>query len=170
MRRRTLSAITRVAGGGTPRSGRAISAARSIPSASANSSSASSSGVSQPAARSASTAAASSGADELSRLELSQLLLGLERCGEVVEVAGEEGRDVVLRDVHPVVGDPVLGEVVGADLVGALAGADLGHPLRGLLGLLGLHLALEQPRPQDPHRLLPVLELGLLVLHGHLKP
>src|SRR5207302_7573234 len=66
---------------------------------------------------------------------------------------------------YAVVGEAVLGEVVGADLLGALAGADLGAARGGLLGLLPLALQLVEPRAQDAHRLVLVLELRLLVLH-----
>ena len=63
------------------------------------------------------------------------------------------------------VGHAPLREVVGADLLGALARAHLraalGRDLRRLLG----QLALVQAGAQHPHRLLPVLKLGLLVLH-----
>ena len=58
-------------------------------------------------------------------LEGAALVLGGQRLGELVEVALEDLVEPVLRQLDPVVGDAVLGEVVGADLLGALAGADL---------------------------------------------
>src|SRR5215218_9476794 len=66
-----------------------------------------------------------------------------------------------------VVGDPVLGEVVGPDALGAVQRADLRAPLGGQLGLLLGDGPVQQPGPQHPHGLLAVLDLGLLVLHGH---
>ena len=73
--------------------------------------------------------------------------------------------EVVRGELDPVVGDPALGEVVGADLLRALARAHLGAALGGDLRLLLRELLLVEARAQDPHRLLAVLELGLLVLH-----
>ena len=56
-------------------------------------------------------------------------------------------------------------EVVGADLLRALAGADLRAAVGGELGLLLGELGLVEPRAQDLHRALAVLQLRLLVLH-----
>ena len=64
-----------------------------------------------------------------------------------------------------VVGHAPLGEVVGPDLLRALAGADLGAPVGGQLGLLLGDLGLVEPRAQDLERALAVLQLRLLVLH-----
>ena len=77
----------------------------------------------------------------------------------------QDAVEVVRGVLDPVVGDPALGEVVGADLLGPLAAADLGLALGGDLRLLFGDLLLEQSRPQHPHRLVAVLQLGLLVLH-----
>src|SRR5207302_5822375 len=93
------------------------------------------------------------------------LLLGLERGGEVVQLAGEDGGQVAAREPDAVVGDAVLREVVGADLLGPLAGADLRAALGGELGLLRGELALVKARAEYAQRLLAVLELRLLVLH-----
>src|SRR5215210_5692237 len=62
---------------------------------------------------------------------------------------------------------PSLREVVGADLRGAVARPDL-RLTEGalLLGTLA-HLAFQEAGLQDPHGLLLVLELALLVLAGH---
>src|SRR3954465_6383710 len=95
-------------------------------------------------------------------LELAALLIGLQRGGELVELAGEHGRDVPARELDAVVGHPVLREVVGADLLRARPGADLRLALRGQLGLLRCELHLVEPRAQYAHRLLAVLKLGLL--------
>src|SRR5918997_2325232 len=62
------------------------------------------------------------------------------------------------------VGDAALREVVGADLRRTVAGADLGQTHRAFLLLALAHLPFEEAAPQDPHRLLLVLELALLVL------
>ena len=70
-------------------------------------------------------------------------------------------------ELDPMVGHAVLGEVVGADLLGPLPRPHLGPPGRRLL-LLRLLLGLaEEPGSQIPHGLLPVLELGPLLLGGH---
>src|SRR5919107_2846829 len=65
------------------------------------------------------------------------------------------------------VGDTSLREVVCTDLRRAVAGADL-RLAEGpfLLGPFA-HLAFQEPGLQDPHGLLLVLELALLVLAGH---
>src|SRR5205085_7409492 len=59
------------------------------------------------------------------------------------------------------------GEVVRADLLRTLARADLRAACRVELGPLPLELALVEARTQDAHRLVAVLQLGLLVLHRH---
>src|SRR5204863_2091741 len=125
---------------------------RSTSAPSRRSSSASSRGVSQPA--SASRRAASLTDREGAGLELAALLIGLQRGRELVELAGENGRDVPARELHAVVGHAVLGEVVGADLLGARAGPDLRLTLGRELGLLRRELHLVEPRAQDAHRLL----------------
>jgi hypothetical protein len=86
-------------------------------------------------------------------------LLGLQCGRQLVQLAAQDLVDAVDGDVDPVVGDPVLGEVVGADLLRALAGAHLGAAVGGQLGLLLGPRPLVEPRPQDAHRLLAVLEL-----------
>src|SRR5262245_40462535 len=134
-------------------------------------------GVSQPASartrppswsasRTVTPGAGSSGGP----LEGTPALLGGERLGELVEVAGEDLVELVDRQFDAMVGDPVLREVVRADLLRALPGADLGAPRFRDLRLLALALDLVEPRPQDPHCLLLVLELRLLVLHRDDEP
>src|SRR3954471_4563960 len=132
---------------------RAIRRSRSAPSR--KSSSASSRGVSQPA--SASRRAASLTDGEGAGLELAALLIGLQRGRELVELAGENGRDVAARELHAMVGHAVLREVVGADLLGPGAGADLRAAVGRQLGLLRRELLLVEPRAQDAHRLLAIL-------------
>src|SRR5207245_5281302 len=65
------------------------------------------------------------------------------------------------------VGDAVVLEVVRADFLGPVAAADHAAPLRTDRFLLFRELHLIQPRPQDSHRLLFVLQLRLLVLDAH---
>ena len=98
-------------------------------------------------------------------LEGAAAVLGLERVGELLEVAVEDLVEAVDRVLDAVVGEPVLGEVVGADLLRALARPDLRAPGRRLLRLLALALGLVEARAEHAHRLLLVLELRLLVLH-----
>src|ERR671913_1590843 len=94
-------------------------------------------------------------------------LLGGEGLGELFEVAAEGGLEVVGGDADAMVGDASLREVVRTDLRRAVAGADL-RLAEGAF-LLGpfAHLAFQEPGLQDPHGLLLVLELALLVLAGH---
>ena len=66
------------------------------------------------------------------------------------------------------VGDPALAVVVRADLLRALAGADLRAAVGRQLGLLLGQGPLVQACAQDAHRLLAVLQLGLLILHRDL--
>src|SRR5205085_1645913 len=54
-------------------------------------------------------------------LERGPLLLGGESVRELAELTLEHAVELVHRELDPVVGDPVLGEVVGADLLRALA-------------------------------------------------
>ena len=103
-------------------------------------------------------------------LEPRALLLGRERGRELAQVAAEDLVEVVGGELDPVVGDPALGEVVGADLLRALAGADLRAAVGGDLGPLLLERPLVEPRAQHLHRLLPVLQLRLLVLHRDHDP
>ena len=130
----------------------------------ATSHSASTRGVSTPAAASRRSASASASARGHCS-ERAPPVVGRERLGELVELALEDPVELVHGQLDAVVGDPVLGEVVGADLLRALARADLRAPRRVELGPLALELALVEPRAQDAHRLLAVLQLRLLVLH-----
>src|SRR5215218_8552561 len=88
--------------------------------------------------------------------------LGRQRVGELRQLSLEDAVELVLREPDPVVGDPVLREVVGADLLGAVARADLRPARRVELGALALELLFVEPRAQDAHRLLAVLQLRLL--------
>ena len=54
-------------------------------------------------------------------LERAAALVGLQRGGELVELAGQHGVQVVLRQPDAVVGDPALAVVVGPDPLGAVA-------------------------------------------------
>ena len=64
------------------------------------------------------------------------------------------------------VGDAVLRKVVGANLLRAIAASD--HPFArgGQLGFALLPLDVVEARLQDFERLLPILDLRLLVLTG----
>ena len=99
--------------------------------------------------------------------QLARPLVRHERVGQLGEVARQHLVELVEGEVDAVVGDPVLLVVVGADLVGAAAGADLAAALGRHLGGLAVLLGLQQACPQHHHRLGPVLDLRLLVLHGH---
>src|SRR5437764_391703 len=90
---------------------------------------------------------------------------GRQRLGELVELALEDPVELVNRELDPVVREPVLGEVVGADFLRALAGTNLRVAGRVELRSLPLELPLVEARAQHAHRLLPVLQLRLLVLH-----
>ncbi len=92
-------------------------------------------------------------------------LVGRQRLGELVEATLQDPVELMDGQLDPVVGEPVLGEVVRADLLGPLAGADLRVAGGAELGAPPLELALVEARAQHAHRLLPVLELRLLVLH-----
>src|SRR5215210_3081436 len=94
-------------------------------------------------------------------------LLGGESLGELFEVAAEGGFEVVGGDADAVVGDASLREVVCADLRRAIAGTDL-RLAEGAF-LLGpfAHLTFQKSGLEDPHGLLLVLQLTLLVLAGH---
>src|SRR2546423_7294231 len=103
-------------------------------------------------------------------LELLPALVGGERIGELVEVSLENLIEAVAGVLDPVVRHPPLREVVGAHLLRALTRADLRPAIRGELLLLLAQRVLIEPRAQHPHRALPVLELGLLVLHRDHDP
>src|SRR5215212_7061206 len=115
-------------------SGSRCSAARSTPIAAASMTSASSRGDSTRAARSGMVALSTasrtvmpvlggSAFEPLAALEVPQ------RIGELVELAGEDGVEIVGRVPDAMVGHAPLGEVVGADLLRPLARADLGAAL-----------------------------------------
>src|SRR5262245_21796198 len=102
--------------------------------------------------------------------ELLALLPIPKRVDQLVQVALEDGREAVQREIDPVVGDPTLRKVLGADPLAPLAGPDLapaiGSDGRGLF-VLG---ALEQTSPEHPHGLCPILDLRPLVLARHYEP
>src|SRR5262245_21901173 len=84
--------------------------------------------------------------------------------GQLVEVAGDDGVELVEVEVDAVVGDAVLREVVGADALAAVAGADLAAALLGALAVQRLLLPLVQPATQDAQGPVVVLVLAALVL------
>src|SRR5215210_3979087 len=94
-------------------------------------------------------------------------LLGGESLGKLVELAVQDGLEVVGGDADTVVGYAPLREVVGADLRRAVTGPDLREPHCSFLLPALAHLTLQEARAQYPERLLLVLELALLVLAGH---
>src|SRR5262249_36409721 len=148
---------------------------RETPSTSARSSSASSRGVSLPPAPIAVSAPCSASRTEVPPpacatallrssgrglgLEAPPALVGLQRGGDLVELALEHLVEVVDGDLDSVVGDPALAVVVGPDLLSTVASADLRAAVRGELGLLFGERALVQPRAKHPKSLVPVLEL-----------
>src|SRR5262249_29095879 len=68
---------------------------------------------------------------------------------------------------YSVIGDPVFLEIIGADLLGPVAAADHRPSFAGnSLMLLGL-FHFQKARPENPHGLFPVFDLGLLVLHRY---
>ena len=66
-----------------------------------------------------------------------------QRLHDGLDHALHERVQLVDGDVHPVVGDPALGEVVGADLLAAVAGAHLGLAQVRLQGVLLARLILQ---------------------------
>src|SRR5215212_809072 len=163
-------------------SSEAASSARPMPSSSESSTSADATGSGTPAssslaaARRAASRALASPAPERTVLargscrfggEFVRPLLGGEGLRELLEVAAEGGLEVVGGYADAMVGYSSLREVVCADLRRAVAGADL-RLAEGAF-LLGpfAHLAFQEAGLEDPHRLLLVLELALLVLAGH---
>src|SRR5262249_31096989 len=108
------------------------------------------------------------GSEELGRRRpLAEALLlveVLQRLNHFAQVAGDDGVEVVDRQVDAVVGDPGLREVVGADALAAVAGADLALARLGALAVELLLLALVQPAAQDAHGPVVVLVLAALVL------
>src|SRR2546421_7937339 len=79
-------------------------------------------------------------------------LFGLQRLGELVQLAFEDAVEVVHGQLYAVVGDAVLGIVVRADLLGPLARADLGAAGSWRLGCPPLPLRLLQPGAQKAAR------------------
>src|SRR5918993_1077048 len=94
-------------------------------------------------------------------------LLGGEGLRELFEVAAEGGLEVVGGDADPVIGYSSLREVVRADLRRAVACSDLRLAEGAFLLGSFAHLAFQETGLEDPHGLLLVLELALLILAGH---
>src|SRR5215470_4279998 len=67
--------------------------------------------------------------------------------------AFENLRQLVKRQVDPVIGNPPLRIVVGADALGPIPGPDLAAPLGGARRILLLPLEVVEPRPQHGERL-----------------
>src|SRR6266511_4200882 len=108
-----------------------------------------------------------------SRHRLRQLLALLpvpEGVDQLIQVTLEDGGEPVEREVDPVIRDATLGEVIGADALATLARAHLAPPVGGDGGGLLMLRALEEPRPEHPHGLRPVLDLRPLVLARHHEP
>src|ERR1700722_6900686 len=82
-------------------------------------------------------------------LEATALLIRLQGCGDLPQLAFEDLVEVVDGQLDAVVGDAALAVVVGADLLGAIARADLGGAVGSQLGLLFGQSSLIQPGPQD---------------------
>src|SRR5436190_23142816 len=68
--------------------------------------------------------------------------------------------------VDPVVGQSILRKVVRADFLAAIAGPDLGSAGRFDLLIPLRLLDVVEARAEHRHRLIPILELGTLVLAG----
>src|SRR5689334_15325075 len=152
------------------------------PSAAASSNSASSRGVSHPAAArrrhpnaiaspTARGALKSSGLScKRLLLEPATLLLVRQRRRELVQLAHQDAVEVVRKQIYPMVLDSLFAEVVGADLLGPFTAANLRLAVCGQLGLLLGARSLIQACAKYPQSALTVLQLGLLVLHGHHDP
>src|ERR671919_409383 len=107
----------------------------------------------------------SSGLGSLGPAETLGPLPGPQRLDELVQLSlVQDPVEPVGGEPDPVIGDATLREVVRADLLRPLPRPHLGPPDIGLLALLPLLLELEESGPEVPHRLLPVLELGALLL------
>jgi hypothetical protein len=79
----------------------------------------------------------------------------------------ENLRQLIKRQIDPMVGNTTLRVVVGADAFGPIAGPDLAAPLRGARGILLLPLEVIKPRPQHRERLSAIAVLGAVFLHHH---
>ncbi len=95
---------------------------------------------------------------------LRTLQAGGEGVDEIVEITFENLREAVDGVADPVIGDPILVEVVSTDSLRSVGGSHLRTTLGGQLSRLLLLFCLQQAGAQDAHRLLAVLQLGLLVL------
>ena len=67
-----------------------------------------------------------------------------------IDVAFDEGGQIVKSEFDAVIGDAVLREIVGADSFVAFAGADLGFALRGVFGVFFGDFALRASASAGP--------------------
>ena len=95
---------------------------------------------------------------------MARAFVARERLDDLVEIAVEHPVEGMHRETDAMVGDAIVLEVVRANLLGPPAALHLITTRGRNLGVLPVLLGLQQPRAQDPHRLLLVLELALLVL------
>src|SRR5262245_4041411 len=86
-----------------------------------------------------------------------------ERFNQAIQIAFDDGGQIVNRDFDAVIGDAVLREVVSADAFVAFAGADLGFALRGVFGGFVGDFFLEQAGAQNRQRASLVFLLRTLV-------
>src|SRR5438270_2656046 len=100
-------------------------------------------------------------------LELLRLEVRNQRVDERLEFAVHYFRQLVDRESNAVVGHAVLRKVIRAYLLAAIAAANLCLALLGQLGLLALEFDFVKTGAQNPHGLLPVLDLRLVVLAAY---
>ncbi len=85
------------------------------------------------------------------------------------KLAGNDGVELIERQIDAMVGDAVLREVIGPDPLAAVAGADQVAAGIGAGLVLALLLSLEDPAAQDAHRLFVVFRLAAAVLALHFQ-
>ena len=90
--------------------------------------------------------------------------MGYQGVDEGLELAVHDLGELVQRQAHAVVGDPVLRKVVSADLLAAVAGADLLLAVLRLLLMDAFGLNLIEAGAEDAHSLLAILDLRFFVL------
>src|SRR5262249_22820784 len=105
--------------------------------------------------------------DDRRVFELFRLVVGDQLIDQLAEVAVEDLREAMSREVDAVIGDPVLRKIVGPDFFRSIAAADLAAPVLGDRLLLLAHFHLVEPRAEHFHGLRAVLDLRLLVLLRH---
>ena len=86
------------------------------------------------------------------------------RPDDLLQVAGDNGVELVERQIDAMIGDAILREVVGADAFAAVAGADQRAALLGPFLVQRLLLAFVQPAAEDAHGPVVVLVLAAFVL------